>query len=259
LATIARRRSTRDEEPTTEADERPRRDRRDRDEEPPRRERPTRSRSSEDEDRPQRRSAGGFSSYAQKKQVSSSFASDFKPGENNRVIIKILDPEPFDVFNQHWVEEGLAAGKTRHSFVCRANDEYFPDNKGCPLCDLGENAATQSLFNVLDFTNPRKPEVKVWRTPPTVTDDLERASHEDRTSPLNREDLYFEVEMVKKNKKTRWSLTPVKARDLKEDFDIDPLDAEEIADFEEKKFDDRTAVTKVDSYEDLEKLADSIA
>ena len=224
-------------------------------------ERPTRRRrggSNEDEGTPRRRrGTGGFASYSQKRRTNSAFADEFKPGGNNPTLIKILDAEPFDVYNQHWLEEGNAAGNTRHSFVCR-DDEYFDDDHGCPLCDVGEPASTYSLFNVLDLTNPRKPEVKVWKTSPAVTDILERASRDKKTSPLNREDVYFEVEMVKKGKKTNWVVQPVKARDLQEDFEMEPLDADELSEFTENLFTDRTAVTKVDSYDELQELADSL-
>jgi hypothetical protein len=52
---------------------------------------------------------------------------------------------------------------------------------------------------------------------------------------------------------------PVKARDLPEDYDMEALDAEELDDFGKDLFTDRTAVTKVDSYEDLDSLAEEIA
>lgn len=302
MTTLTRRRSSRDEEPEEERDERPtrrrgnrrasddmpdeerntpRRGRRSRDEDederPSRGRRSSRSREDEDDDRPRRgarRSSsredsggsrrrgghGGFASYSQKKRTNSNFADEFKPTANSPVLIKILDAEPFDVYNQHWVEEGDAAGKTRHSFVC-LDDEYFGDAQedGCPLCDVGESASTYSLFNILDLTNPRKPEVKVWKTSPAVTDRLERASRDDKTSPLNREDVYFEVEMVKKSKKTEWVIQPVKARDLEEDFDVEPFSDDELADFEENLFDDRKSITKVDDYDTLMDLADSLA
>lgn len=275
MATVTRRRTARTEEPEEER-ERPTRRRRSSEDEgseerPTRRRRggseegedeaPRRSRRSSSEDeggsRRRRSGTGGFASYSQKKRTNSSFADEFKPQANEPVLIKFLDAEPFDVYNQHWVEEGNASGKTRHSFVCR-DDEYFDDEDGCPLCDVGEPASTYSLFNILDLTNPRKPEVKVWRTSPAVTDKLERASRDKKTSPLNREDVYFEVEMTKKSRKTEWVVQPVKARDLSEDFDMDPLEEDELETFSENLFTDRTAVTKVDDYDELLELAESL-
>lgn len=251
-----------DEDSNDEEEERPRRGRRsseDEDERPRRGGSRRRSRDSdEDEGGSRRRSSrasGGFSSYAQKKAKTSNFATDFKPGANEPTLIKFLDAEPFDNFVQHWIDD-LPKG-TRKSYVCR-DDEYFDDEDGCPLCDIGEPGRTFSLFNVLDLTNPRKPEVKVWTASPAVADKLQRASQNERTSPLDREDVYFEVEMVKTKNKTEWTIAPVKARDLADDFDIDPFTEDELEDFKEKRYDDRKAVTKVDSYDDLMDLAESL-
>lgn len=307
---VTRRRSSRDEEPEDERDERPTRRRKAReDEDTPRRGRSkdsddagddedesprrsrgrSRARDEEDDDDAPRRSRGrsrgregdeddeaprrgrrdrdqggsrrrsgtrGFSSYSSKKRSSGSFADEFKPGANNPTLIKILDEEPFDTYNQHWVDD-LPKGE-RKSYVC-LDDDYFGDKREeCPLCEIGEGARTFALFNVLDLSNPRKPEVKVWAATATVTDHLERAAAEKKTSPINRDDLYWEVELVKKGKRYNWDISPVKARDLEEDFDLEPLDADELEDFSESLFDSREAVTKVDSYEELAELADSL-
>jgi hypothetical protein len=249
--------------PDEERNDPPRRGRRGRDEDPEE-ERPrrgSRRRSSDAEDdapRTRRKGTRGFGAYSEKKRSNASFADEFKPGDDNPTLIKFLEGEPFDSYNQHWVDEGDAAGKTRHSFVCRDDEEYFEDEDGCPLCDVGEPASTYSLFNILDFTNSRKPEVKVWKASPAVTDLLARADNDKKTSPIDREDLYWEVEMVKKGRKREWRIVPVKARDLEEDFDIEPLEADEIEDFSENLFTDRSAVIKVDSYDELLSLADSL-
>lgn len=278
--TISRRRS--DVEDEAKDDERPRRSRRSHDEEETSRGRSRRSSRSRDEDSGEerrsrrsssgssrrsrrgddeksssrRRGTGGFGSYAQKKRSGSGYADEFKPDDNKSVLIKVLDAEPFDSFNQHFINE-LPKGE-RKSFCCITGDEYFEVDEGCPLCDIGEGSTTMTLFDVLDLTNPRKPEVKVWKTTPSVTDQLQRMSEEKRTSPLNREDLYFEVKRNKTPNKTTWSILPVKARDLQEDFDIEPFTAEELAEFDDDRHEDRTAVTKVDTYDDLLELADSL-
>lgn len=267
-----RRRSRRDENEDS-TDEAPRRSRRSRDEDdqdeaPTRRRTSSRSRNDDDEDEAPRRrgsreggssrrgSTGGFSSYSQKRRSNSSFAEEFKPEPNKPVLIKFLDAEPFDVYLQHWLDE-MPTG-TRKSYVCH-DDEYFEDfEDGCPLDDIGDKPSTFALWNVLDLTNPRKPEVKVWKTSVTVTDKLERLATSDKTKPLDREDIYFEVTMAKQKRKTEWDIQPVKARDLEEDFDIEPFDADELDDFKEKRFEDRKAVTQVDDYEALLEIAEGL-
>lgn len=283
---VTRRRSSREEEPEERDDARPTRGRgrgRSASEDMPDEERnssPRRGRgraSSEEpeEDKPSRgrgrrgsredagsagsrRATSGFGAYSSKKVSTGGFADEFKPGDNNKVLIKLLEEGPFDTYNQHWIDD-MPSGE-RKSYVCR-DDEYFGSGKDldCPLCEIGEGKRTFSLFNIVDFSNPRKPEVKVWAASAAVTDQFERASKEPKTTPLNREDVYFEVELQKKNSKSRqWNVVPVKARDLPDDYDLDPLTEDEIEEFEQDMFDDRTAVTKVDSFEDLDKLADDL-
>jgi hypothetical protein len=283
VTTLARRRSRRDDEPEAEREERPTRRRRSPSgddkgggvaDEPRRR----RSRDEEPEDEPRgrrsrgrsgraaRSGSGGFSSYSQKKRSTGSYADDFKVEANKPTLIKLLDAEPFDVYNEHWLDEFKGTG-ARLSYVC-LDDEYFTDedekyrdedgNVSCPLCGLGERARTKSLFNVLDLTNPRKPEVKVWSTPPSVTDIFERMAGEKKTQPLDREDLYFEVTLNKKSNKFSWAVVPVKARDLPDDYDIDPFDADDLNSFGDDLFTDRTAVTKIDTYDELDELAESL-
>lgn len=261
-------RRDRDEEP----EERPsRRSRRDRDEEEDERdERPSRRSRSRDDERPSRagrrsrgsegrssRAAKGFDSYRQKKALTSERADEFKPQEDKPVLMKILDDVPFDTYLQHWVEDAKKGDPK--SYMCY-DDEYHADyeEQGCPLCQIGEPRKAYSLFNVLDLTNPRKPEVKVWVTSPFVTDILERISDNDRTSPLNREDLYFEVTKVKKGRKIEWDITAVKARDLEEDFEIEPFDADELDSFLEKRYDDRRDVTRVDNWDRLDEVAEYV-
>lgn len=268
-----RRRSRRDRD---EEDERPaRRSRSSRDEDPEDeepRERRRRSRSADDDDeeRPSRagrrtrgdrdkdggshRAAKGFDSYRQKRAKTGDRAAEFKPEDNTPTLFKLLDDEPFDNYVQHWVND--APKGDPKSYMCY-DDEYHKDfERGCPLCEVGESGRAFSLWNVLDLTNPNKPEVKVWATSPVLTDTLERMSRNDRTSPLAREDLYFEIEKVVKKKKTEWRLDVVKARDLDEDFKIEPFSADELADFEEKRYDDRKDVTRVDSWDRLDELAE---
>ncbi len=301
MATLARRRSSREDEPEEDRDARPTRRRRtpaeDEPDETPRRSRrsrddcgeddaPKRGRSrgrsrdaepEDDEPRRGRRSRGadegrsgrrsrgarGFGSFESRKSQTSSRADEFKPGADKPTLIKFLEEEPFDSYNQHWIESrDLPRDVKRNSYMCFDDKDYFgedPDfDEGCPLCQIGEGAKTYSLFNVLNLSNPRKPEVQVWTAPPGVSEKLLRASKDKKTSPLNREDLYFEVELVKSKNKSEWTLTPVKARDLEEDFDMEPLDEAELVEFEADLFKDRADVTKVDTFEELGDLADSL-
>lgn len=285
MTTLTRRRGSSSREEEDEPRGRRRTSSREEPDEEPRSRRGRSSRSDEDEDRPSRSSGsrrrssstrgddddtprrgekkrarrsgtGGWSSFDQKRRANSSFADEFKPDSGVPTLIKVLDEAPFDVYNQHFINE-LPKGD-RKSFVCH-DDEYFEDYKeGCPLCEIGESASTYSLFNILDLTNPRKPEVKVWKTSVTVSDKLERLAKSDRTSPLNREDIYFDVEVTKTKNKTEWDIKPVKERDLEEDYGLEPFTGEELDEFEKSLFTDRSAITQVDDYDALAELADGL-
>lgn len=240
------RRSSRDED---EGEDRPSRSRR------------GRSRDAEEEDEPKgrsrkRRGASGFAHYEKVKRSSGFSDREFKPGDNEKTLIKIQDEEPFDTFNQHWINDRPKG--ERKSFMCMDDDPYFEDDGDCPLCEIGENATTYSLFNIIDFSKKRSPEVRIWKASPPVADALLRASQERKTSPINREDLYFEVEKVVKGKKTTWNISPVKARDLEEDYRVTPLDPEELDSFESDKYSDRSDVQHVDTWDELNDLADEL-
>lgn len=239
------RRGRRRSEPSRDADEddRPRRrsSRRDDDaeEDAPRRGRRSRdsedrssrrgSRRDDDEDRPRfKRPEGvtgsGWKSFKEKKvERKGEWADEYKPYDD-RSLIKILDDEPFSVFRQHWINE-VPKG-VKKSYVCLED--------GCPLCEIGDNASTYSLFNVIDLADPDNPVGKVWKVSQTVADTLEGYAGDKKTSPLNRDDLYWSVWMTGRGKKGKSTVhvTPVKERDLEEDWDTEPLSIEELDDFE---------------------------
>lgn len=270
-----RRRHPSDDMPDEERLEPPRRSRRSRDEDegderPARRSRrSSRSRDDDNEDESPRRSkgrrsgraSGGFGSYKNKRRSNSKFADEFKPSKDDTPTpFKLLDAEPFDIYNQHWIEEGDAAGKTRHSFVCYDDEDYFDDAEelGCPLCDVGDNPSTYALWNVLNLENPRKPVVEVWKTSTSITDKLERMAESKRTQPLNRVDLYFELTRVKKGRNTKYELETLKAEDFEEEYEVDAFSEQELEEFSQDLYDDRTAITQVDSHDDLLDLAESL-
>ena len=241
-----RSRRSRDEDA---GDEPPRRSRRSRsddgddgEDEPPRRSRSRRSRDDdEDEDRaPRSRRRGGgddddrssrskpnstgkgWKAFKQKREERSDYVKNYKL-RDQAALIKVLDEEPFSVYAEHWIDEL----KGKKSFVCIGED--------CPLCDIGEKPRVYSLFNILDLDDPDDPKVLPWKVSQTVTDILEGYAEDKKTSPLNREDLYWSVHKTGGGKKGRVqvNVTPVKARDLEEDWDIVPFSDEELAEFEE--------------------------
>lgn len=235
-------------------DEPPRRSRRSRDDDEEER-KPRSSRRSRDDDgedeRPRRskpNSTGkGWKAFKQKREETSDFVKNYTLPEKAS-LIKILDEEPFSVYAEHWLDDLPA--NTKKSYVCIGED--------CPLCDIGEKARVYSMFNILDLSDPENPVVKPWKVSQTVTDILEGYAEEDKTSPLNREDLYWSIHKTGGGKKGRVQthLNPVKARDLDEDWDFDPpLSEDELDEFTLFAEDD---VLFFNTRRELKELADSL-
>lgn len=153
---------------------------------------------------------------------------EFKPGKEE-VLIKILDDAPFATYRQHWIER---PGKK--SWTCIEED--------CPLCDrLGDKPRKMALFNVYNIDDDA---VQVWVAGPSVAGILKKRATNDKTKPINRDDLYWTVtsEKPKGGGAYKYTIDPVKARDLSEDFGMDPISEEDLADIEAGCFDDDVVI-----------------
>lgn len=169
-----------------------------------------------------RKGWGGYRETADS--VRSDFADNLKIVDNTDMLVKILDEEPVASYAEHWLT--LEGG--RRSFVCLGAD--------CPICNkLGDRPSVKVCFNVADMdTNP--PEVKMWTFGTQVGDILEKFAENEKTSPVNRDDIYWTITRTKKNDRYTTTVRPVKSRDLVEDFDTDPLTEEELDELEQDLF-----------------------
>lgn len=255
-------RSRRDEEDDTPAPSRGRSRRHEEDDEPPARRRGRRDpdedeertprsssrRSRDEEDEPRPKASGkGWGAFKAKREEYSDFLKPYKLPEDQKEIIKILDEEPFAVYSEHWLDE--RSGKK--SFTCLGDD--------CPLCNVGDKARVYALFNIVDLRDPEDPKVSFWKCSQTVADILEGYAQDPKTSPINRFDLYWSIQKTGGGKKGRVQthLNPVKARDLLDDWDIEPLSEEEIEEFEDKAFEE-DAVIEYSSRKALREIADDL-
>lgn len=246
-----RTRRTRDEEPEDE----PRgRSRRSRDADPEEDDRPRRSRRDSDDSpregsrRPSKSTVGkGWGGYDEVKGSGSDYVNTWKL-PTKATLIKILDAEPFTTYAEHWLDE-ITKGK--RSFVCLGED--------CPLCDdLGDRPSGYALFNILDLTNPDNPKVEVWKAGKRVAGMLKNYSDDKKTSPLNREDLYWSIfKSGEKGGNVQTNLNPVKARDLLEDWDVDPFTDDELDEFE-KDLHVEEDVVYINSRKDLKEVAENL-
>lgn len=139
------------------------------------------------------------------------YTNEFRFSEEPQ-LVKFLTNEPFAVFRQHWLER---AGKK--SFVCLEQD--------CPLCEtLGDTPRAKAAFSIVNLS-AEEPVVEILLTSPTLTNQLAKFDTDAKTGPLDR--LYWSMSRQGKGPKTTYSILPVKARDLAEDWGVDQTEVEE--------------------------------
>lgn len=197
----------------------------------------------EDEDEPEDVVRQGWSGYRETKAKSGAYA-DFLTLQDGQdpVLLKFLEKEPFASYRQHWIE-GLKSTKKR-SWVCVEDD--------CPLCDAGDDPGFRIAFNVL-VVSEGKPINKVWEVGPSLAEQIEGKAKDKRTGPLDRHDIYFAAHRTGKKSKTRYNIDAVKARDLEDDWEMQPLDEAVVERYKKKMFDRK--VVRVPKREKLKEIA----
>lgn len=177
----------------------------------------------------------------------SGFPDRFKV-DDDKVIVKLLDDDFFVTYYQHWLNDSPVKQK---SFVCLGDD--------CPLCAIGDRPSFYALINVLDLSNPRKPEVKVWyaSADPAEQIAVKLEDLEDRDKTATDSDVYMVVSKKKqKNNFFAYTVELVKARDLDEDYGITPLDARELSDYADEKFDEE--IIRITPRKELRQIAEDL-
>lgn len=168
-------------------------------------------------------------------------------------VIKILSEMPDLYYLQHFMGPGkapvmcYASGKANPELTIA--QEKMEESKAaglgdCPICTEAPGSASYGfLLNVIDMTTDGDT-IRKWTFGNNFKNILESLAQEDRTSPLNREiddngkyrPLYFRVHQTKVNNAWQSTVHPLKADDLRDDYDIEPLTQEEVEAFQEKKY-----------------------
>ena len=185
---------------------------------------------------------GGWAAYKKVKADRSEKYPRFEVDKTGRKLFKFAEPEPFAFIYRHWVD--------RRPYTCIGED--------CPLCEAGDRAKPVVFYNVIDLEDG---EVKVWE----MTSDPTRRvqAHYDELAELEKAlddpGFYFVVSKAQKDRSS-WEYTVgrIKARDLEEDYRVEPLDEGELAAALEKLFNDSIIYvsSKDDLREAVEKLED---
>jgi hypothetical protein len=160
----------------------------------------------------------GRKEIAKNRPVSEGSLAYFRWSEDSQ-LIKFLDNDPWS-YDQHWVKRD---GK--QSFPCLG--------KGCPLCAIGIKLSQKIVYPVLNLTPPKGEEflTQSLEVGPTLDETLAAFDADKKTGPLTR--LWWSVSRSEgarssgSRKKYNYVFTPVKDRDLEEDWEIDLDDAED--------------------------------
>lgn len=187
----------------------------------------------------------GWGSYNKTKEaVSKTFGDDVKFPEGEEVLLKFLEEAPFASYQEHWLKE-IKEG--RKSFVCIGEE--------CPLCEYGDVPNRfQALFNVVVLDEAGKGTVKIWKASAGPAAEIEKRALAKSTHPLDKPDQYFIVSKVKeKTGFFKYTVDPKKARDLVDDFGVEPLSDDEVDELAKELYDED--VVKLDSVKDLRVIA----
>jgi hypothetical protein len=137
------------------------------------------------------------------RRMGSNYANEFKFEKKHKSLIKFLEDESFASYRQHWVEK-----KGKKSYICIG--------KGCPLCANGDTPSAKFCFNIYSFDTS---EVKALIAGPMLLDVIEDAVAETKSGKLTT-GFWRISRTVGANNKTSYTCTPVKDRDLEDDFGI---------------------------------------
>lgn len=140
------------------------------------------------------------------------YPTDFRPTDEAQ-LIKFISGEPM-TFMQHWINR---PGKK----------SFISIGEGDPLIEVGSKPDQKFAFTVVNLGS-EDPQPQLWVVGIRLCAQLEKFASNPKTGPLDRPDIYWEVTKSGSGTQTTYSLTPVKERDLAEDWGLDPVKVAEL-------------------------------
>lgn len=138
---------------------------------------------------------------------STTYPTDFRPSEETQ-LIKFISNGPM-TFMQHWINR---PGKK----------SFISIGEGDPLIEVGSKPDQKFAFTVVNLQS-EDPQPQLWIVGVRLFTQLDKFASNPKTGPLNRPDMYWEVSKSGSGTQTTYNLTPVKERDLAEDWELDPV------------------------------------
>lgn len=175
--------------------------------------------------------------------ATSDYPVEFRFVEGEFSVIKFLDPNgPFASYKQHFLQQKTVG---KRSYVCLGNND--------PLCTkLANKPEEKRAFTIANFSAAGGPQRQMLIASPRLYKTL-HAAHFSPAGPLNKN--YWAISRTGKMQQTVYHLTPIKPRDLMEDWQINGDDAEKaIANMKAYE----RSVIKEHSWAELEEIANSL-
>lgn len=204
------------------------------------------------------RGGSGFSAWKKAVKQSGGDYNRFQVEEGEPRVVAFLDDGPFEITWVHWVPSATDDG--RFVTVPRNCPTSRDDDADCPLCDRGIESKPVAYFNVVDLDEIGK--VWLWEAGKDATGRIEKLFDELQGLPtgaleLNDPDVYAVVSKEQQaNKRYAYSVKRVKARDLDEDYALEPLAPEAREALAARRYDG--SVIRFYAAEDLRKIADGL-
>lgn len=193
-----------------------------------------------------RRGWGAAKSTLAKTKSTGEFAAEWR-FQKDPTLIKFLEDEPFFAVGQHWIEEKTEG---KRGYYCLADEAP----EGCPLCAVGHRARPLVFFNIVPLTGEEAFTIKALQAGPQLTRQLEE-ENDSKGGPLSKH--YWNVRMSKsgtgRQGKVTYHMSSVKARDVAEDWEMDPADAQARINTVTAYSED---IFKFSTVEDLEEIRD---
>lgn len=174
---------------------------------------------------------------------SSEFPTEVKFEDGKHLVFKFLDEKgPFAIYKQHFLKQKTSG---KRSYVCIGAD--------CPLCvKLNDRPENKRAFTVVNLSHAEGMQRQMLITGARLYQAL-HAAHYSPQGPLTKG--YWAIVRIGKGPSTVYTVTPIKERDLEEDWSINADRAAAVVDNAEVY---TRNLIKEHSFEELDEIADSL-
>jgi len=196
----------------------------------------------------------GWEAYEEAKTSGGGYADKVTlKDDGDSVLILPLEDAPFAFYWRHWVN---AMGQYKST-----------TKKQNALTAVGNKPQARTAFNVLVFAENGEPldepVVKVLDASPTLAVKIKAVHEDEKRGPLTSNYLEITVNKTEgrggKGGRTDYNVQTVKERDLEEDFDCQPLEAEVVEEIIETEMFTKDDYPFLNTDADIEEAADTIA